>query len=46
MREVIWLAGADADLQAIFDFLEERQAGRGIPNPSDWKRGEEGNGLV
>jgi plasmid stabilization system protein ParE len=30
MREVIWLAGADADLQAIFDFLEERQPGRGV----------------
>jgi len=30
MREVIWLAGADADLQANFDFLEERQPGRGL----------------
>ena len=30
MREVIWLAGADADLQAIFDLLEERQPGRGV----------------
>jgi hypothetical protein len=26
MREVIWVAGADADLQAIFDLLEERQS--------------------
>jgi len=26
MREVIWLAGADADLQAIFDLLEKRQS--------------------
>ena len=30
MREVIWVAGADADLQANFDFLEERQPGRGL----------------
>jgi plasmid stabilization system protein ParE len=30
MREVIWLAGADADLQAIFDLLEDRQPGRGV----------------
>jgi plasmid stabilization system protein ParE len=29
MCEVVWLAGADADLLWIFDMLEERQPGHG-----------------
>ena len=30
MREVVWLAGADTDLQTIFDLLEARQLERGV----------------
>jgi plasmid stabilization system protein ParE len=30
MREVLWVAGADNELQEIFNMLEERREGRGL----------------
>jgi len=30
MREVLWVAGADNELQEIFTMLEERREGRGL----------------